>query len=222
MIQIFFIMVAAIFGGGYYYMINKKEKVGTKNQQSQKYAQDFVNIIDVRDRFAYSKDGYVHMYLKTAPIDVSLMSEREQISLTKQLTAELSSDRDILKLICISRPVDIGPLMNDYNNRYMNSDDPIQKTLLKQEMLNMNDYAFSGDVVERQFFWHLWHKRADDAEVSLNKRAYELISKFNSCQIKCDILNEQDIYRLYNLFNNPASINLEDASFDTSIPLMMN
>lgn len=220
--QLIFIMIAALLGGVYYYMINKKEKTGSKEQQSKLFAQDFVNIVDVRDRFAYSKNGYVYMYLKTAPIDVSLMSSREQISLTKQLTAELSSDKDILKLICVSRPVDIGPLMNDYNNRYMDSNDPVQKNLLKQEMLNMNDYAFSGDVVERQFFWHLWHKREDGAENTLNKRAYELISKFNSCQIKCDILNEQDIYRLYNLFNNPASINLEDASFDTSIPLMTN
>lgn len=221
MFQIFLIIIALIFSGAYYFLINKKKSVINVDEAAkQKTAQDFVNIIDVRDKFAYSKDGFVYLYLKTAPIDVSLMSLREQKALAKQLTAELSSDHEKLKLICASRPIDITPLMNQYNELYINSNDNIQRTLLKEEMMQMNDYAMSGDIVERQFYWHLWHKREDGAESALNKRAYEIIAKFSSNQVKCDILTEQEIYRLYNLFNNPSSINLEDSQFDATVPLI--
>lgn len=222
MYQIIMILIALSFSGVYYFLINKKNSTANKDETlAKKTAQDFVNIKDIRDKYAYTKDGLVYMYIKIHPIDVDLMSSREQVNLEKELTAELSSDSDTIKLICVSRPIDIAPLINEYNELLINSTDNVQKTLLKHEMLNMNDYAMSGEVVERQFYLHLWHKYEDGAESNLNKRAYDLISKFSSCQTKCEILFEQEIYRLYNLFNNPATINVEDASFEASIPLMI-
>jgi len=223
MFQIVLIIIALALSGGYYYLINKKSSASNIDEAlAKKTAQDFVNIKDIRDKYAYTKDGMVYMYIKIHPIDVDLISSREQVNLERQLTAELSSDSDTIKLICVSRPIDIAPLINEYNEILINSSNNIQKTLLKHEMLNMNDYAMSGEVVERQFYLHLWHKYEDGAESNLNKKAYDIISKFSSCQTKCEILLEQDIYRLFNLFNNPATINLEDSSFDASIPLMFS
>ncbi len=221
MFQIVVLIITLAFGGVYFFMINKPKFSTTKDKDSKEKstAQDFVNVKEIKDRFVYTKDGHVYMYIKLNSISVDLFSEREKKHLTRSLTAELSSEQEVLKFIAVSRPVDITPLINEYNDILINSNDHIQKTLLRQEMMIMNDYAMSGDVVERQFYLMIWNKLNEDAEKNLSKRALDIMSKFESEDIKCHILKEQDIIRFLNLFSNPAYINIEDTNFDATIPL---
>lgn len=89
-------------------------------------------------------------------------------------------------------------------------------------MLVMGNYALSGEVVERQFYIVIWEKYEDGVERDIHKRCCELVSKFESGKVCCEILKEQDIVRLCNLINNLAYSSLEDTGFERTIPIIMD
>lgn len=216
------VIIICLIGGGatlIYLKVGKKKTKETIDKE-QKTANDFVNVKDIKDRFLYTSDGQIVMYIKINPISIDLLSEREKKQLCKTLTAELSSEQKPFKFLAVSRPVDISPLINEYTQIISNTSDQKQKDLLRNEMLVMSNYALSGDVVERQFYIMLWEKYEDGIERDMTRRCYEFVSKFESGNIRCEILKEQDIVRLCNLVNNPAYANVEDTEFEATIPIL--
>ncbi|QAA32752.1 hypothetical protein [Clostridium manihotivorum] len=216
------VIIICLIGGGItlvYLKTDKKKAKETINKE-QKTANDFVNVKEIKDRFLYTRDGQIIMYIKINPISIDLLSEREKKQLCKTLTAELSSEQKPFKFLAVSRPVDISPLINEYTQIISSTSDQKQKDLLRNEMLVMSNYALSGDVVERQFYIMLWEKYEDGIERDMTRRCYEFVSKFESGNIRCEILKEQDIVRLCNLVNNPAYANVEDTEFEATIPIL--
>ncbi|ERI90663.1 hypothetical protein HMPREF1982_03701 [Clostridiales bacterium oral taxon 876 str. F0540] len=216
------VIIICLIGGGATLVYLKAGKKKTKEtiDKEQKTANDFVNVKDIKDRFLYTRDGQIIMYIKINPISIDLLSEREKKQLCKTLTAELSSEQKPFKFLAVSRPVDISPLINEYTQIISSTADQKQKDLLRNEMLVMSNYALSGDVVERQFYIMLWEKYEDGIERDMTRRCYEFVSKFESGNIRCEILKEQDIVRLCNLVNNPAYANVEDTEFEATIPIL--
>lgn len=218
--------IITLIGGGaaVFYAIKTAPSKGNKKGEllspEQKTAQDFVNVKDIKDKFLYTKDGYIIMYIKIKPLAIDLLSDREIKQLCKTITAQMSSERKAWKFLAVSRPVDIAPLINDHQRDMISTSDPIRKKLLRSEMLVMSHYALSGEVVERQFYFMLWEKFDGENERELAKRTTEFVTKVSSGDTKCEILNEQDIYRLCNLVNNPAYTNVDDATFESSFPIM--
>lgn len=214
-------ILLCLCGGGITLFFLKKTKNKSKEVENleEKTANEFVNVKDIKDRYLYTRDGFIIMYIKINPISIDLLSEREKKLLCKTLTAELSSEQKPYKFLAISRPVDISQLINEYTGIIANTSDQKQKDLLRNEMLVMSNYAFSGEVVERQFYIMLWEKYEEDIERDISKRCYEFVSKFEGGNILCEILKQQDIIRLCNLVNNPAYTNIEDSEFEATIPI---
>ncbi|MDY0277821.1 MAG: hypothetical protein RBQ97_07030 [Acholeplasma sp.] len=196
--------------------MRKKEKLDKKKQR----AQDFVNVKDIKDKFLYTREGKIISYIQINPIDINLLSKREKQSLARTLTAELTSERKTFKFIAVSRPVDISPLLNEYQIIISTSKDIKQKELLRHEMYSVSNFALSGEVVERQFHIMIWEEYEEGIERDLLKRAIDFTSKLESSNIKCNILNQSKIVRLCNLINNPAYVNLEGTSFEMEIPII--
>jgi len=196
--------------------VRKKEKLDKKKQR----AQDFVNVKDIKDKFLYTREGKIISYIQINPIDINLLSKREKQSLARTLTAELTSERKTFKFIAVSRPVDISPLLNEYQIIISTSKDIKQKELLRHEMYSVSNFALSGEVVERQFHIMIWEEYEEGIERDLLKRAIDFTSKLESSNIKCNILNQSKIVRLCNLINNPAYVNLEGTSFEMEIPII--
>ncbi|MDT8717040.1 hypothetical protein IAI10_10255 [Clostridium sp. 19966] len=219
-IPIIMIIVCLTLGGALIFLKKHKRKSKEILNKDEHTANEFVNVKDIKDRFLYTRDGQIIMYIKINPISIDLFSEREKKQLNKTLTAELSSEQKPFKFLAVSRPVDISPLINEYTQIISSTSEQKQKDLLRNEMLVMSNYALSGDVVERQFYIMLWEKYEDGVERDLSKRCYEFVSKFESGSICCEILKEQDIVRLCNLVNNPAYSNIEDSEFKATIPLL--
>ncbi|MDO9534050.1 MAG: hypothetical protein Q7J85_01675 [Bacillota bacterium] len=134
-------------------------------------------------------------------------SEKEQIS--KVLTAELSSVQKPFKFLAVSRPVDITPLVNEYQSLLSETTDQKQKELLRNEIMEISNFATSGEVIERNFFIMLWSRYREGIEPELIKECKEMIQKFESVNIHCDIIKEREITRLCNSINNPAYIYYE-------------
>lgn len=196
--------------------MKKKNKIDNKKET----AQDFVNVKDIKDKFLYTRDEKIISYILINPIDINLLSKREKQTLARTLTAELTSERKTFKFIAVSRPVDISPLLTEYQNIISNTTNQKQKELLRHEMYSISNFALSGEVVERQFYIMLWEDYEEGIERDILKRAMEFASKLESSSIKCNILSENKIVRLCNLINNPAYTNIEDTSFEPTIPFL--
>ena len=138
------------------------------------------------------------------------------------MTAELSGEQKPFKFLAVSRPVDISPLINDYSQLMVSTSNQKQKELLRNEMFVMSNYALSGDVVERQFYIIIWENCEEGIERDITKRCYDLESKFESCGISCEILNQQEIVRLCNLSIIPAYSILRTQALMRPIPLLTN
>ncbi|GAA0782050.1 hypothetical protein [Hathewaya limosa] len=213
-------LLLSLVGGGVIFFLKKSNNKNKATESKERInANDFVNVKDIKDRYLYTRDGYIIMYIKINPISIDLLSEREKKLLCKTLTAELSSEQKPYKFLAVSRPVDISPLINEYTGIIANSSDQKQKDLLRNEMLVMSNYALSGEVVERQFYIVLWEKYEEDIEREISKRCYEFKSKIESGNIHCEILKQQDIVRLCNLINNPSYTNIEDSEVEATIPI---
>lgn len=219
-LQISIIAICILSGAALFVYTKVSANKNEKEDVSKLKAQEFVNVKDIKDRFLYSRDNHIFMYLKINPISIDLYSDREKKQLCRTLTAELSSEREPFKFLAVSRPVDISPLINEYTMLIAQSTNPIQKSLLRNEMLEMSNYALSGEVVERQFYIMIWSKYEDGAEKDIAKRANDYVNRFASGSIRCEVLKEQDIVRLCNLINNPAYASIEDDEFDASIPIL--
>lgn len=192
-------------------MNNQPEK--SQMSQQQITANEFVNVKDINDQFLYTRDGQIIAYIKINPISIDLFSDNEKEQMCRVLTAELSSIQKPFKFLAVSRPVDITPLVNEYTELLSKTNDQKQKELLRNEILVISNYATSGEVIERQFYIMLWNKYREGIENELLKECRELIQKFDSANISCDIIIEQEIVRLCNLVNNLAYTYYENADY---------
>lgn len=222
LIPIIAIVICIIAGAVVLFFIKRnKNKEQTELSNAQITANEFINVKDIKDRFLYTRDGQIIMYIKINPISIDLFSDIEKEQICSSLTAELSSIRKPFKFLAVSRPVDISPLINEYTQLLSETNNQKQKELLRNEMMVMSNYAISGDVVERQFYIMIWDRYHEHVEKDILKECREFVSKFESGNIRCEILKEQEILRLCNLVNNPAYVGLEDGEFEKTIPLLV-
>lgn len=184
-------------------------------------AGDKTNVLTIRGKILYSRDGYIFTYLKLYPVSLDLLSIREKTVLSNILCAELSKNNKPFKLLALSRPIDITPLLDEYEMIAQMSHDEKQKELLRCESAEMKSYQDSGEVLQRQFFVVLWEDSFEKEE-SLTKRAKELSKSFEAASIRCETLNEEGIITLMNMLHNPAALHLEDRTYRESIPILKN
>ena len=221
-ISIMILLVTVMIAGAVLFLLKKKQKQQRQSiDHDQLTAHEFVNVKDIRDKYLYTRDKFIFQYLKIDPISIDLLSQREKESLTRRLTAELSGDQQILKLIAVSRPVDISPLINEYAELLATTTNQKQKELLRKEISTLSNYALSGEVIERQFYLPIWEKYEPDCEQDIYRRAQNLKSAFETSKVPCEILKEKDIVRLCNLVNNPAYVHIETVDTTPTFPSFM-
>ena len=128
--------------------INNSTNKKYKDEQDfdRETAQEFINIKDINDKYLYTNEGNIMMYLRIDSISIDLYSKNEKEALMKSLTAELSEIQYPFKFIAVSRPVDISPIITNMQEMIKFSNDS-QKELLKKEIIEMNNFALSGDIV---------------------------------------------------------------------------
>lgn len=215
-------LAVTLIGGGMLLLFLKTAKKHPQTEAGSaaiQTAQQFINVRDIRDKYLYTRDGMVFVYLRIHAISIDLYSRSEKNVLIKTLTAELSDIQYPFKFMALSRPVDISPLITEMGEMLKEAEDK-RKELLRQEILQLGGFALSGEIVERQFYIALWEKQEEGAERELSKRASLLCEKFAAGGVACDILAEKEIVRLLNLVNNPSYTHLEDAETAASIPML--
>jgi len=78
----------------------------------------------------------------------------------------------------------------------------------------------TGEVTERQFYLIIWESGGGEKE--LLRRAHELETRFDNCEIAVELCDKSAIVQLLNLFSNPNYAHLEDSDVTPSIPSLAN
>lgn len=205
--------IKKLFGGG-----------AADEEQSRRAqtANEFVNVKDVRGPILYAKDGLIFAYLKITPISLELLSPGEQFKKIRAFDAEFSSERKPFKFFSISRPVDISGLSAWLGAILRETDDPIRKELILDEMREISAFAVTGEIIERQFFLIIWEHAGSggDGEKELLRRANDIENKFSNCEIIAELCGQETVIRLLNLFANPNYARLEDGDVSPAIPFI--
>ena len=189
-------------------------------KQKEKVCNEELNIKDIRNNYLYTNDNKVMCYIKIQPLNLYLLSNKEQEQIIKQLSAELSSEIKEMKFFSIARPVDVGDLIQSLQDIANNSLNQIQKGLLKKHINETVRLTFTGEAVERQNFLILWQEYNDYAEKDILKRAMELVNKFANCGIKAEVLSEQYIIQLCSGFTNMNFAFKEDSDYEDYMPIV--
>jgi len=201
---------------------NNPASKSDKGLSGDKSVHDLINIRDIRDNFLYTNDNKICAYFKVKPISIDLYSQREKKALCQLLSSQLASEQRPFKFLAVSRPIDISPLISDYSEIWSNTDNAVVRDILSNEMTVMMNYAHSGEVVQRQFYFMLWEDWTPNIEVDLLKRINDFRNKFIYCKLSGEVLKQQEIVRLCNLVNNPAYSAVEDMDFEANIPTIIN
>ena len=190
----------------------KKARITTANE--------FINVQDVQGQILYGKDGMLFAFLKIQPISLDLLSPREKEAKIRNFAAEFSAEKKGYKFFSISRPVDISMLVSRLTGLLSEANDPILREMLNAEIAEIVSFAMTGEVTERQFYLVIWETAG--REKDLLKRAHELVSRFDSCEISTELCGKSTIIQLLNLFSNPNYAHLEDSDVTPAIPALPN
>lgn len=181
-------------------------------------AQQEINILDIKNNLIYTRDNLIIAILKINSLNMQLFSKKELKNKIKDITSELSTETKEFKMTSIARPVDVGSLIDFLRNILNNSTDSIQKRLLRENIRETLNLTLVGDAVERQNLLIISEVLSDNAEQEIQKRAREIVQKFDNCRMKLEILNDQYLIQVCNSFTNMSVATKEDSDYQDYIP----
>lgn len=194
------------------YIFGKNNREKTCNEE--------IGILDIRNNYIYTRDGYVISGIRIYPINTQLLTNREKANLINELSSELSSEQKELKYFNVARAVDISPLQEYLTGLIEDTDNTIQKRILKDHLKEVQEMSLAGEIVERQSFIMINSKYADNCEREILKEVIELSNKFGRCDIKTEILDEPALIQLCNTFLNMNYAYREDSDVEEKVLML--
>lgn len=194
-------------------LLKKKDKNNIVSSAEQE-----INILDIKNNLIYTRDNLVIAILKINSLNMQLFSKKELINKIKDITSELSTETKEFKMTSIARPVDVGSLIEFLRTILNNSTDSIQKKLLRENIRETLNLTLVGDAVERQNLLIISEVLSDNSEQEIQKRAREIVQKFDNCGMKLEILNDQYLIQVCNSFTNMSVATKEDSDYQDYIP----
>lgn len=182
-------------------------------KKTQKSANLFLNIRDVRNNYIYTIDNKVISILKIFPKNCKLMSNDEKLAHANSLTQNFASELQPFKLYFTNRPVDLQE-NQDFQAKLMekavNSD---KFALLNKRNKSFGILSTTGKALESEIYIEIYEKNHEYAEQELVKRLNDLKMKFSNSGYKTEILEESAIIQLIQAFTNPSIAYLEDQRY---------
>lgn len=205
--------------------IKLRKKKMTEQEEKKLFramtANEFINVRDIQEQFLYTKSGHVFAYIRIQPVALELLSEREKRNKIATFSSEFSNETSPYKLFAITRPIDVTSLLYNLSVLKGECTDSYRKKLLANEISDINRFALSGEVVERQFYMALWKETKEkNVDKELAKKVADVMQRFSACGLQVEQCSESDIKKLLNLFANPAYAHMEDATVEDFIPFL--
>lgn len=181
--------------------MRKNTDVSSKKELS---ARDFVEAADTKRIFIYRKDGYVLCFLRIYPYNINLKSEEEKRAETEALAATFKKDRKDFVYFTLPREIDLDKYKELLKEKYAQETHIGKRHILAAMMEQCSILVTNGENYEHQHFIKIWKKGNNKATVEeeLRERITEFQIRYKNAGIECEILKEQEIVKLCNLYGN--------------------
>lgn len=186
---------------------SKKNKPAlAERTPQQKTANDLVNVKDIKDCFLFTKNGYIMSYLNLGSINIDLLSEEELETITQRQAMSFDGDKSNFDYFTLPSQVNLDP-----TKEYLKLKHQETESLGKRKGLNLmlREVAYlstSGENFEHQHYikiWKLIGSNLKDSQKELTIRINEFRERYLDAGIVCEILKENEIIKMCNLFGNP-------------------
>lgn len=187
-------------------------------QQTEKHSvRDFMDAADVRGIFLYRKDGYVLTYLRIYPYNLNLKSREERKAETDRLALSFGDDRKDFVYFTLPREIDMDKYKNLLKKKYQDQMDLGKRHIIAAMMEQCAELSTNGENYEHQHFIKIWKKNHNKAaaEDDLKDRIEDFRARYQAAGIQCEVLQEQEIVKLCNLYGNSLQASFENVDEST-------
>lgn len=195
---------------------NILEKLKKKNDIT---LNEFLNIKDIpKDKnYLLTLEGEIILFIKVTPINIDLLSEEELVNKMDSMCVEFANEQYPYKILVIPRSVDISEHIHEQQQLENNCTSESEKKIIERRIKFTSNLVASKDIIENEFYLMIWMKNTDNAELEINKRANNWLSRLRNCELNSEILTETDIILLIKSFTIPEFARKEGTDYGDNI-----
>lgn len=172
----------------------------------QKTANEMVNVRDIKDIFLYTKNGYLICYLNTGNINIDLLSEEELEVVTQRQAMSFEGDKNNFDYFTLPSQVNLDPTKEYLKFKHQETEDLGKRKGLNLMLREVAYLSTSGENFEHQHYIKIWKKigsNLKDTQKELSIRINEFRDRYMAAGNTCEILKENEIIKMCQLFGNP-------------------
>lgn len=172
----------------------------------QKTANDLVNVKDIKDIFLYTKNGFLICYLNTGNINIDLLSEEELESITLRQAMSFEGDKNDFDYFTLPSQVNLDPTKEYLKFKHQETENLGKRKGLNYMLREVAYLSTNGENFEHQHYIKIWKKigpNIKDTQKDLTIRINEFKDRYTDAGNTCEILKENEIIKMCNLFGNP-------------------
>lgn len=175
-----------------------------KKKSTNMSSNEYINLMDIKRQFLYTKDNKIWQFIKVQPISTALMNNNEKERLTLKMTREISPTKVPFKILFFSRPTDVRQIVEYYENIKASTTDTLKRESISKTIKFFSKMSTASDVLERQTYIGLWTQDEKQKEDDLLAKTLEFKNALTTSGITCNICDETEIVNMVGLFYNPA------------------
>ena len=164
---------------------------------------EFLNIADIEDNCITTIDGFILMILNIKAQNFGLLSEKELVNRMNSMSVEFSNERYPYKILIIPKIVDITETIKEQEELKQKVDNVIFREIIENRINFLQNFVSDKEIIENDFFLIIWEKESEKAKIELQKRASNWKNRLRNCEIKSEILNNEELIYLIKTFNLP-------------------
>ncbi|RCW41646.1 hypothetical protein [Paenibacillus prosopidis] len=177
--------------------------------------QAWLPFYDVNMGFLWRRDNHLVTAVRVEPINLSLLSEKEQKRKVHMLFEVINGMECEWGITALQRPVDLDEYISNQEALRNQETHYMRRRILDSSIRNAANVASSGEAIELMFYILLTNplsakKQALDMQ-QLQNKAIELADNLSGAELESHVCDDQELRELEFLFLNPLQAAFERA-----------
>jgi hypothetical protein len=190
--------------------LSKRTKPVKQEANQDRSTQDWLPFNDVTGSFIYRRDGELVAVLRVEPLNLALKSEHERKRIITSVHEALNGQLNPLQITSLPRPVDLDSYLEKLVMMAKDTVKPIKRKLLQEYIQYVAAIVRGGEAVEHRYYILLSKKVKKQAEIELNREAYELSGLLSGSGLKISLCDDMQILDMIMSFLNPVQAAFEE------------
>lgn len=185
-------------------------------QKNKAVAQQWMPVMDINNELLHLKNGSIVGFIKVQPLNMDLLSKKEQRRKIKSLTEVYNGITRGQQTLTIARPVDLDGYIYRLQEKKANEETPVKRKIIEQDIKRAIMMSSGGEAVERQFYIIISSRNNKDDmdQDQLRRTCNEIAQELKGASLSGQVCDDQMIRDLQFLFGNSAQSSVERAPID--------